>query len=72
MVVDVGLERGKEMAVKLEEAGIIVNANTIPHDEGSPFKPSGIRLGTPAMTTKGYVEADFVALGTKIAKIIKG
>jgi glycine hydroxymethyltransferase len=72
MVVDVGLERGKEMAVRLEEAGIIVNANTIPHDEGSPFKPSGIRLGTPAMTTKGYVEADFVALGTKIAKIIKG
>lgn len=71
MVVDVGLERGKEVAVELEEAGIIVNANTIPHDMGSPFKPSGIRMGTPAMTTKGYVEADFVALGVKIADIVK-
>jgi len=70
MVVDVGLERGKEMAIKLEEAGIIVNANTIPHDQASPFKPSGIRIGTPAMTTKGYVEKDFEALGVKIAGII--
>jgi len=72
MVVDCGLERGKEMAVKLEEAGIIVNANTIPHDQASPFKPSGIRIGTPAMTTKGYVESDFEALGVKIAGLIKG
>lgn len=72
MVVDCGLERGKEVAIKLEEAGIIVNANTIPHDEASPFKPSGIRLGTPAMTTKGYVEKDFEALGVKIAAIVKG
>jgi len=72
MVVDVGLERGKEMAIKLEEEGIIVNANTIPHDQASPFKPSGIRMGTPAMTTKGYVEKDFEALGVKIAGIITG
>lgn len=72
MVVDCGLERGKEMAVKLEEVGIIVNANTIPHDKASPFKPSGIRIGAPAMTTKGYLEADFEALGAKIAKVIKG
>ena len=71
MVVDCGLEKGKEMAVKLEETGIIVNANTIPHDGAGPFKPSGIRIGAPAMTTKGYLEADFEALGTKIAKIIK-
>lgn len=71
MVVDCGRGRGKEVAIKLEENGIIVNANTIPHDEAGPFKPSGIRLGTPAMTTKGYVERDFEALGTRIAKIIK-
>lgn len=70
MVVDVGLERGKEMAIKLEESGIIVNANTIPHDTGSPFKPSGIRMGTPAMTTKGWKEKEFEELGKKIAKII--
>jgi len=72
MVVDVGLGMGKEIAVRLEEAGIIVNANTIPHDEAGPFKPSGIRIGTPAMTTRGYVESDFEALGVKIAEIIKG
>lgn len=71
MVVDCGRGRGKEVAIKLEENGIIVNANTIPHDEAGPFMPSGIRLGTPAMTTKGYVERDFEALGTRIAKIIK-
>ncbi len=72
MVVDCGFERGKGVAVKLEEEGIIVNANTIPHDQASPFKPSGIRIGTPAMTTKGYVESDFEALGKRLAGLIKG
>lgn len=72
MVVDCGLEKGKEVAVKLEEAGIIVNANTIPHDQASPFRPSGIRIGTPAMTTKGWVENDFETLGKKLAGLIKG
>jgi len=72
MVVDCGLGRGKEMAIKLEENGIIVNANTIPHDEAGPFKPSGIRLGTPAMTTKGWKEAEFEELGERMAGLIKG
>lgn len=71
MVVDCGFERGKEVAIKLEEAGIIVNANTIPHDEAGPFKPSGIRIGSPAMTTRGWKESDFEALGKKLARIIK-
>lgn len=70
MVVDCGLGRGKEMAVRLEENGIIVNANTIPHDEAGPFSPSGIRLGTPAMTTKGWKEKEFEEVGKRIAKII--
>jgi len=70
MVVDVGKEKGKEIAVKLEENDIIVNANTIPHEQGSPLKPSGIRMGTPAMTTKGWREKEFEELGNRIAKII--
>ena len=71
MVVEVGFEKGKDAAVKLEENGIVVNANTIPHDTASPFKPSGIRIGTPAMTTRGWKEKEFEELGKRIAEIIK-
>lgn len=71
MVVEVGLEKGKDAAIKLEEEGIIVNANTVPHEQGSPFRPSGIRVGSPAMTTRGWKEKNFEELGNKIAKIIK-
>jgi len=70
MVVDCGLGKGKEVAIKLEEEGIIVNANTIPHDQAGPFNPSGIRIGTPAMTTKGWKEKEFEEVGERIAKII--
>ena len=71
MVVEVGFEKGKDAAVKLEENGIVVNANTVPHDQAGPFKPSGIRIGTPAMTTRGWKEKEFEELGNKIAGIIK-
>lgn len=70
MLVDCGRERGKEVAVKLEEANIFCNANMIPHDEGSPMKPSGIRIGTPAMTTRGWKEKEFSEVGKRIAKVI--
>jgi glycine hydroxymethyltransferase len=70
MVVDVGEGRGKDIAVKLEENGIVCNANTVPHDKAGPFRPSGIRIGSPAMTTKGWKEKEFEELGERMAKII--
>jgi len=49
---------GKEAQDRLEEVGIIVNRNTIPYDTRSPFDPSGIRLGTPSVTTRGMKEKE--------------
>jgi len=57
---------GKAAATLLEKAHIITNMNTIPYDTGSPFRPSGLRVGTPAMTTRGFKEKDFI----KIAEFI--
>lgn len=62
---------GKEAAIKLEKAGIICNFNTIPGDSRSPFDPSGIRLGSPAETTRGRKEKDFVRIARKIDKVLK-
>ena len=57
---------GKEAEHLLDEIGITCNKNTIPFDPASPFVTSGIRMGTPAATTRGFKEADFV----EVAKII--
>ncbi len=62
--------KGKEGAEKLEEAGIITNANTIPFEKSSPFKPSGIRLGTPILTTRGMKEKEMEIIGKWIADIL--
>ncbi len=61
---------GKEGAVALEEGGIVTNANTIPFDPSTPFRPSGIRLGTPILTTRGMKEPEMKTVGEWIAKIL--
>ncbi len=61
---------GKVIAAALEEAGIVTNANSIPFDPASPFKPSGIRLGTPALTTRGMKESEMKEIGIMIAEVI--
>ncbi len=61
---------GKNIEAVLESAGITVNKNTVPFDEQSPFVTSGIRLGTPALTTRGMREAEFEQIATFIADII--
>lgn len=61
---------GKEAEKRLEEAGIIVNRNTIPGDSRKPFDPSGIRLGTPAVTTKGMKEKEMRKIAEWINEVI--
>lgn len=62
---------GKEAETILDSIHITVNKNTIPNETESPFKTSGIRLGTPAMTTRGLKENDFIEIGEIIAKALK-
>lgn len=63
---------GTEAQEKLEAMGIVANKNSIPYDPAGPFKPSGIRMGTPAITTRGLKEKSCVQLATYIADILDG
>jgi glycine hydroxymethyltransferase len=72
MLVDVfskGLT-GKDATAALGKAGITVNQNTIPFDQNPPLKASGIRIGTPAVTTRGMGEAEMVRIGELIARVL--
>lgn len=62
---------GKEAETILDKINITVNKNTIPYDTESPFKTSGIRLGSPAMTTRGLKEIEFKQIGIIISKALK-
>ena len=61
---------GKDAANLLDKYGITVNKNTVPNDPQSPFVTSGLRIGTPAVTTRGFKEDDMVEVGNIIADII--
>jgi RpiB/LacA/LacB family sugar-phosphate isomerase len=72
MLVDIGAKdiTGKDSQIALDEAGITVNKNTIPFETRSPFQASGIRLGTPACTTRGMKEAEMAAIADMISEVL--
>jgi glycine hydroxymethyltransferase len=61
---------GKKAAQALDHAGIICNYNTVPYDPRKPFSPSGIRLGTPAVTSRGMKEADMRQVAAWMDEVI--
>ena len=61
---------GKQASRALARAGIETNANTIPYDPRKPFDPSGVRIGAPAMTSRGMREPDMQRIGAWIAQVI--
>lgn len=61
---------GKDAQLALDEAGMTVNKNTIPDDPRSPFVTSGLRVGTPAVTTQGMQEAEMDQIGRWIARVL--
>jgi len=75
MLVDVWMDgkgiTGKDAEKALEAAHITVNKNTIPFDQNKPFVASGLRIGTPAVTTRGMKEAEMREIGRLIAAIVR-
>lgn len=63
---------GKAAAASLDKAGITCNKNNVPFDTASPFVTSGIRLGTPACTTRGFSEVEFAYVADLIKQVLQG
>jgi RpiB/LacA/LacB family sugar-phosphate isomerase len=72
MLVDVGAKdmTGKDSQIALDAAGITVNKNTIPFETRSPFQASGVRLGTPAVTTRGMKAPEMAAIADMISEVL--
>ncbi len=68
---DTGLT-GKEVQEELDCCGITLNKNCVPGDRRSPFQTSGVRIGTAAMTTRGYTAEDFCRIARRIDEVIRG
>ena len=62
---------GKEAQAALDEAGITLNKNTIPDDPRSPFVTSGVRIGTPSVTTQGMHEPEMAVIASLIARALR-
>ena len=67
---DTGLT-GKEVQEELDRCGITLNKNCVPGDRRSPFQTSGVRIGTAAMTTRGYTAEDFCRIARRIDEVIR-
>ena len=63
--------RGKEAQTALESAHITANRNAIPFDQNPPFNPSGMRFGSPAVTTRGFGEAEMRQVAALIAQVLE-
>lgn len=72
LLVDLSLREvtGKDAEIALDHAGITVNKNTVPNEKRSPFVTSGIRVGTPALTTRGMKEKEMDIIGRWIAQVL--
>ncbi len=62
---------GKEAQIVLDEAGITLNKNTVPDDPRSPFVTSGLRIGTPSVTTQGMAEPEMAQIAEFIARVLR-
>lgn len=74
MVIDLRKEKilGNTAAEALEEAGIVLNRNKVPFDPNPPFYPSGIRMGTPGLTSRGMKEKEMRLIASWVDKVLKG